>query len=58
MPKTLEIATINIIGAIICDGNIECSNLTPHKAVIRLGAQNMRPIVIGSAIAKVKSYDF
>ena len=55
MPKTLEIATINIIGAIICDGNIECSNLTPHKAVIRLGAQNMRPIVIGSAIAKVKS---
>ena len=58
MPKTLDIATINMIGAIICDGKMECSNLTPHNAVMRLGAQKISPIVIGRAIANVKSYDF
>ena len=58
MPKTLDMATINMIGAIIWDGNMEFSNFTPHKAVIKLGAQNIKPTVIGIAIAKVKSYDF
>lgn len=58
MPKTLDMATINMIGAIIWDGNIEFSNFAPHKAVIKLGAQNIKPMVIGKAIASVKSYDF
>ena len=40
MPKTLDIATINMIGAIIWDGKMEFPKFTPHKAVIKLGAQN------------------
>ena len=58
VPNTLDIATIKIIGAIIWDGKIDSANFTPHNVVIRQGAQNINPTVIGIAIANVKSGKF